>query len=137
MKKDSYIALAMGSVIHLGELLDCPELKQYENEDHWFEKRDEIKLILVEHLKKKTTQEWMDALVPADYWCSEVLTWKQMRESEAYKILDMEQTVICPEGSEMPTLRCPIRIDGDVYKSPKGAPAVGQHNAEIEKEYAL
>lgn|GEM_PF-3456325 len=43
----------------------------------------------------------------------------------------------CPSGTPMATLRCPIRVDGEIYKSSRGAPSIGQHTAEIVKEFAL
>jgi crotonobetainyl-CoA:carnitine CoA-transferase CaiB-like acyl-CoA transferase len=49
----------------------------------------------------------------------------------------MEQTVTCPNGTPMPTLRCPIRIDGQIYRAPNGAPAIGQHNALINAAFGL
>jgi CoA:oxalate CoA-transferase len=35
------------------------------------------------------------------------------------------------------TIRCPIRIDGEVLKSPVGAPRVGAHDDEISEELAV
>ena len=134
--EDGYLALAMGSVPELSVLLGCPALSAYEKPESWFSQRDEIKAILVEHLKTQTTQDWLDRLVPADIWCSDVMSWSRLRQEEGYRILEMEQTVICPEGTALKTLRCPIHIDGGIYKSEKGAPAIGADNAEIEQEYA-
>lgn len=40
-------------------------------------------------------------------------------------------------STPMPTLRCPIRIDGEIYKSAKGAPSIGQHTANLTAEFQL
>ena len=40
---DGYLALAMGSIPQLGELLECPALLDYPEPASWFEQRDEIK----------------------------------------------------------------------------------------------
>jgi crotonobetainyl-CoA:carnitine CoA-transferase CaiB-like acyl-CoA transferase len=53
---------------------------------------------------------------------------------EAFQALDMVQEVVCRGGSVLRTTRCPIRIDGEVFKSPKPAPAVGEHTARILEE---
>ncbi len=132
---DSWLALAMGSVPRLGELLDCPALMQYQDPASWFSQRDEIKAILVGHLATQPVKHWLDRLVPADYWCAEVLSWETLRKEEAYRALDWEQTVTLAGGSEMKTSRCPIRIDGEIYKSPQSAPRVGQHSDTIRKEF--
>jgi len=38
---------------------------------------------------------------------------------------------------DIETLRCPIRINNEIFKSEIAAPLVGQHNDEITKEYQL
>ena len=134
---DGHLTLAMGSITQLGELLDCPALATYGDSTTWFTKRDEIKAILRDHLVNQTTRHWLDILEPADIWCSEVMDWSQLRKTEGYQALDMEQVVTCPQGTELPTLRCPIRIDGEIYKSPQGAPAVGQHTDNINQEFSI
>lgn len=74
---------------------------------------------------------------PADIWCAEVYDWARLRQMEGYRALDMEQEITCPGGTKIQTLRCPIRIDGEIYKSPKGAPAIGQNTAKIAEEFGL
>ncbi|MBW7892699.1 MAG: CoA transferase, partial [Chitinophagaceae bacterium] len=43
---DGYIAMVMGSVLKLGELMEIEALNQYSDPEGWFVKRDEIKKIL-------------------------------------------------------------------------------------------
>lgn len=132
---DGFLALAMGSVPELGQLLDCAELTEFTAPASWFTERDRIKTILLRHLRTQPTRHWLDRLEPADYWCAEVWDWATLRRTEGYRQLDMEQTVQCAGGTPLPTLRCPIRIDGQVLKSDRGSPAIGQHNAAIEREF--
>ncbi|KRO62939.1 MAG: acyl-CoA transferase [Verrucomicrobia subdivision 6 bacterium BACL9 MAG-120924-bin69] len=134
---DGHLALAMGAVPPLGELLGCPALIEFTDKKTWFTRRDEIKGILRDHLKTHATSHWLGILEPADIWCAEVMSWKKLRQTKGYLALDMEQTVTCPQGTPMPTLRCPIRIDGEIYKSAKGAPAIGQHTANLSAEFQL
>jgi crotonobetainyl-CoA:carnitine CoA-transferase CaiB-like acyl-CoA transferase len=134
---DGWLALAMGEVPRLGELLGCQALIAFSNRETWFTRRDEIKGILRDHLKCQPTSHWLGILEPADIWCAEVMTWEKLRKTDGYRALDMEQTVRCPQGTPLPTLRCPIRIDGEVHKSAKGAPSIGQHTADIAAEFHL
>jgi len=134
---DGYLALAMGAVPQLGELLDCPSLLEFTDPKSWFDQRDAIKAILRDHLKTQSTAHWLGILEPADIWCAQVMSWNELRASEGYLALDMEQTVRCPGGTPLSTLRCPIRIDGDIYKSERGAPAIGQHTQSIKEELNL
>jgi len=131
---DGYLALSMGSVSLLGQLLGCPELLEYSDTKRCFTERDAIKAILARHLKGGTTGHWLSILEPADVWCSDVYTWSRLMAHEAFKVLDFVQEVTRREGVTLRTTRCPIRIDGEIYKSPKGAPALGQHTSEILAE---
>ncbi|MBV9082192.1 MAG: CoA transferase, partial [Acidobacteriaceae bacterium] len=133
---DGYIALAMGSVIQLGELLGCPAVTTYTDPKTWFTSRDEIKALLVEHLKTRKTADWLGTLEPAGYWCSDVLTWRQLMDNDAFRVLDMIQEITCAGGSVLRTTRCPIRIDGEIYKSDKPAPRIGQHTDQILTDMA-
>ena len=134
---DGYLALAMGSVVRLGELLECPELTAFSDPRSWFEQRDEIKRVLLDHLLTKSTASWLSILEPADIWCAEVLNMRELMEHDGFKVLDMVQEVSRPGSPVMRTLRCPIRVDGVVLKSNQGAPRLGADTAAIKEEFAL
>ncbi|PPK99924.1 CaiB/BaiF CoA transferase family protein [Parapedobacter indicus] len=133
---DGYMALAMGNIPRLGELLDSPPLQRYRDERSWFDQRDEIKHILKELLVTKPTAEWLARLEPADIWCADVLDYEKLRREEGYRVLQMEQQVH-NEAFELTTTRCPIRVDGVILKSETAAPHLGEHNEEIENEFGL
>jgi CoA:oxalate CoA-transferase len=134
---NGYLALAMGSVMRLGELLDCPALTTYTDPASLFDQRDEIKSILVQHLGQKTTHHWLFILEPADIWCADVLTWDRLFAHDAFKALDMVQTVDSRPSAVLRTTRCPIRIHGEVLTSSLAAPHVGEHNETIATEFDL
>jgi len=130
-----FLALAMGSVSHLAKLLGCAALERYTDQQTWFTARDEIKRTLADHLATCSTAHWLSILEPAGYWCADVLSWPELMSSEAFRALDMIQDVICRGGSVLRTTRCPIRIDGNVFKSQRPAPKIGEHTAEIMEEF--
>lgn len=134
---DGYLSLAMGQIPRLGELLGCPALSAYADPKTWFSSRDEIKATLRDHIATQSTAHWLSILEPADIWCAEVMSWEKLRSTPGYAALDMEQEVLCPGGTPLKTLRCPIRIDGEIQKYPKGAPSIGQDSARIAAEFAL
>jgi CoA:oxalate CoA-transferase len=135
---DGYLALSMGSIPRLGQLLQCANaLAAYEDPKSWFAKRDEIKRILAEHLKTQTTQHWLGILEPADVWCADVFTWPRLMQHEGFRVLDMIQNVSRSNGASLKTTRCPIRIDGEIYKSEKGSPRIGENTEDIRREYKL
>jgi crotonobetainyl-CoA:carnitine CoA-transferase CaiB-like acyl-CoA transferase len=129
--RDGFLALAMMPVPRLGELLGCHELAQYETPQSWFERRDEIKAMLATHLQQRTTEEWLSVLEPADVWCADVLDWPRLIAHPAFQALGMIQTVQRRNGASLETTRCPIRIDGRILTSPRGAPGVGEDNTAI------
>ncbi|GMA60745.1 CoA transferase [Alicyclobacillus fastidiosus] len=135
--KDGYLALAMGSVPRLGELLGCSALNEYQDKHTWITKRDEIKSILVSHLKTRTTQEWLSILEPADYWCSDVYTWQQLLNHDGFKALNLVQDLELPNGELLKTTRCPVRVDGEILTSTKCAPALGVHTELINSQFNI
>jgi len=135
--RDGWLALAMGQVPLLGRLLGCPPLEAYTEPRDWFDRRDEIKRVLAEHLKSRDTEEWLAVLEPADIWCAEVLDWPRLLAHEAFERLGMIQSVRRSSGFAFRTLRCPIRIDGERLYSDRGSPAVGEHTAAIIEEFNL
>ncbi len=58
-------------------------------------------------------------------------------QEDAYKELQMELKVRTMNGLEVTTTRCPIRVDGKLLLSNKGAPGLGEHNKLIEEEFSL
>lgn len=139
---DGYIALAMGSIVQLGQLLECPALTTYDKSEQLFDQRDEIKSILVQHLRHKTTQHWLSVLEPADIWCSDVLTWDRLFAHAGFGALDMVQTITRPGSDDqlpvvMRTTRCPIRIDGELLTSSQPAPRIGEHTEQLRREFSL
>ena len=128
---NGYIALAMGSIPQLGTLLGCDALLGYADGAEAFNKRDEIKAILAAHLLKGTNEQWLGILQAADIWCAEVLAWDQLMQQEGFKVLDMLQEVDMSDGFKYQTTRSPIRIDGEVLKSSKGSPKLGEDNEHI------
>jgi len=135
--KDDYIALAMTDIVRLGSLLECEPLKGFTNASDWFDKRDEIKKQLATHLVNETADHWLAILEKADIWCAPVLDYDKLMKEEAYRVLNMEITVKTSNGLSVKTTRCPIRVDGKLLVSDKGAPLLGEHNEEINVKFGL
>ena len=128
---NGYIAIAMTPLPQLGELLDLNSIKDLHDQKEWFTKRDEIKKDIGDWIEKQTTEHWLSILEPADIWCAKVLDWDTMVKHEGFKILDMVQRIKRDDGLDIETLRCPIKIDGEIFKSSKAAPKIGNDNNSI------
>ena len=127
---DGWLALAMGPLLKLGELIGL-DLSEYEDPKTWFTHRDEIKARLADHLTTRTTADWLGVLEPADYWCAEVYDWPTLLAHEGFRRLQMTQRVQLESGASMETLRCPIRVDGEILFAERGAPKVGADNQRL------
>ena len=123
---DGFIAIAMGPIPHLGELIGCAALQTYTDPETWHTKRDEIKEVLAGHLATNTTGHWLSLLEPADIWCSDVFTWDKLMATDAFADLHMLQTVKRNNGTGIETTCCPIIIDGERPHGGPAAPTVGQ-----------
>lgn len=134
---DGHIALAMGNILLLADLLGCSPLKEFTDSHDWFTRRDTIKKILAEHLVGRPTQYWLDILQKADVWCAAVMDYDALIKQEGYRTLQMEMTVKTSNGLSVTTTRCPLRVDGKILASGKGAPVLGEHNEEIENRFGF
>ena len=123
--------------VFLGKLLNLVSIKNLHDQKEWFTKRDEIKKNIGEWIQKETTEHWLNILEPADIWCAKVLDWETMVKHEGFKILDMVQRIQRDDGLDIETLRCPIKIDGEIFKSNKAAPKIGNDNNSIKKEFGI
>ena len=103
----------------------------------WFEQRDEIKGLIQSVIGKHGTAHWMAIFSERDVWASEVLEWDELLDSEAFDELCMLQQLEHAKVDELLTTRLPIRIDGEVLRSPKAAPRLGEHTADITAEFGL
>ena len=134
---NGFLALAMTHLPTLGKLLDLPLLQEISNSSDGFRRRDEIKQIIAQRLKEHATEHWLEILNAADIWCAEVLDWPKLCASEAFKQLEMIQTLTDGHGIEILTTRLPIRLDGALLTSEGLAPRVGQHTEQIQREFGL
>ena len=133
---DSYLAIAMTpSLQKLAELMGISGLeKYYSDKAALMSRRDKIKRVMGKAIAGRSTREWLAILQPADIWCSEVLDWPALLESEAYKRLEFEQVIRRKDTVSLRMLRGPVRINGQVLKSERSAPELGEHQAQIVAE---
>jgi CoA:oxalate CoA-transferase len=134
--RDGFLALAMMPLAQLAATLPLPELARYTQADA-FGKRDEIKRVIAAALAQHATAHWLERLRPADVWCAEVLDWPRLMASDAFRRLDMLQTVQRGDGTPVHTTRGPLRIDGQRARSARGAPRVGEHSQALRAEFGL
>jgi CoA:oxalate CoA-transferase len=135
--RDGFLAIAMNSLTRLGELLDVPELQTFDQPNRIFSERDEVKRLIWDRLAQGLTSEWLAILEPADIWCAPVMDWPTLIEHPGFTSLEMVQDVFTNTGAKVTTTRCPIRIDGRILRSEKGAPKIGEDNQYLREKYEM
>jgi crotonobetainyl-CoA:carnitine CoA-transferase CaiB-like acyl-CoA transferase len=123
---DGYLAIAMVAIPRLGRLLHVPELERFDDSAEWFLRRDEIKGVISQALAPRRVGDVLAVLEEDDVWCAEVLTWAQLVDHEGFR----SARISLEAGSgarTFQTTRCPIRIDGELLASKRGAPRLGEH----------
>ena len=136
--KDGYIAIAMTPIPRLRELMGLDELAPYcDDPASWFTARETIKRLVAAAIKERTLDEWLSVFEPADVWCSAVLNWEDLLESEGFEVLDLLQTVEREDNVSIRTTRSPIRVNGERPMVARAAPRIGEHNASITREFEL
>lgn len=133
---DSYIALAMGDLLKLGEIIKV-DLSNYREKSAWFTHRDEIAILLANKLQEQTTQDWIYMLEKQNIWCSSVYNYQEILNHEAYKVLEMHQQLDLPDGSTLTSTRSPIQINKTKLFSSKAAPKAGAQTELINQEFKL
>ena len=142
---DGYIALAMGSVSDLGEIIGSPAVAARTDPNEWFTDRDAIKRDIAKALITRTTEEWLGLLEAKGVWCSDVYDWEKLTASVAFKALDFIQDVARPgsvarsvdAANHLYTTSCPIRFLGEERSVSRPAPRLGENSARICEEFEL
>ena len=88
-------------------------------------------------LARHDSAHWLARLQPEDIWCAEVLDWPRLLQTEAFRRLEMLQTVQRGDGTPVHTTRGPLRIDGQRARDSRGAPRVGEHSVALRAEFEL
>ncbi|MFV0381610.1 MAG: CaiB/BaiF CoA transferase family protein [Breznakia sp.] len=131
--KDSYISIAMGSLTTLAEILSLPELIAYDKNQLAFSARDEIKEIIANTLKEKTTNVWIEKLQVGGYWAAPVYNWKELIQQKGFSSLAFDFQMPTTDGTIHMT-NCPIRVNGKRNVSLKPAPLLNQDHEKILRE---
>ncbi len=135
--KDGYLALAMGNLSKISQLMECDISELYTDASASFDNRDEILKVLGQTFITRPNQYWLDLLEPADIWCAAVLNYKEAVELEVFKNQNIRQELDLGDGRTIGTTRAPIRIDGHKLYATKAAPKIGADNENINEEFDL
>lgn len=133
--KDNYISIGMSSVRKLAVLLGVAEYDSNEyNSNNIIEGRDEIRKTFEKVFLLKTTDEWLDILLPHDIWCSQVNSFKEMVADP--QVLHNKMIIDCkhPTVGNVRTTGFPVNFSATPLSIYRPCPLLGEHTEEIINE---
>ena len=128
---DGHVALAMGSLAVLGELLEEPRLAEYDDPRRAYDERDEVYAIVQGRLTERTSTEWLELLATKDVWCAPVRSFGELVDDAQVAHNGLLTTVEHPGGGELRVVGVPMRFSKTPGSVRSGPPAVGQHTDEV------
>ena len=128
---DGHLALAMGSLAVLGELLDLPELAGYDTPERAWAERDHVYRILAGRLAERPTARWLALLATRDVWCAPVQAFEEVVADPQVAHNELLASVDYPGIGEVRVVGMPARFSGTPGTIRLGPPTVGQHTDEI------
>jgi len=133
---DGYIAIGMNSVRKLAGLVG---LEKYDTEQYAsnniMEGRDEIWKDFNGRFKERSTQQWLDILLAQDIWCSQVNSFGEMVKDPQVIHNEMIRQYDHPTVGKVATTGFSVRFSETPQRIYRPAPLLGQHSAEILKEF--
>jgi crotonobetainyl-CoA:carnitine CoA-transferase CaiB-like acyl-CoA transferase len=128
---DGHMALAMGSLAVLGEVVGAPDLASFDSPERAWEDRDEAYRIAAAKLVERPTAEWLELLAARDYWCAPVHSFDDVVEDPQVAHNELLATVQHPAGGDVRVVGMPMRFSETPGTIRIGPPAVGQHTDEV------
>jgi len=128
---DGHLALAMGSLAVLGELLGLPELAGYDTPERAWADRDEAYRVIAARLTGRATADWLELLATRDVWCAPVQAFDELVDDPQVAHNELLATVDYPGIGEVRVVGVPARFSRTPGTIRLGPPTVGQHTDEV------
>jgi crotonobetainyl-CoA:carnitine CoA-transferase CaiB-like acyl-CoA transferase len=129
--RNGYMAISMNSLTVLGELLDLPQLKDYDTQERAYRERDDIKRIIDARIITNTTEHWLQHFATRDIWCAKVQDFDDLLDDPQVKHNELIQTIHHPRAGDIRVVGIPMRFSetpGTIRLAP---PLVGAHTDEV------
>jgi crotonobetainyl-CoA:carnitine CoA-transferase CaiB-like acyl-CoA transferase len=131
---DGYLALSMSPLSALKDALDLPELEPYTHERWPFEARETVARLLVPVIKRRTTAQWLEHLVPRGIWAAPVLTLHEAFTDPAVQAAEPVQEIDHPVAGRVRLLRFPLELSSGRATIRRLPPMAGEHSEDILRE---
>lgn len=128
---DGYLTLAFPPLDSLGRAIDAPELEEMDAEVDGWERRDEIFRLVREHLKGRTTREWLERFDEHDIWAGPVYRYEDVVDDPQVRHNGALVTYEHPTEGQVTTPGFPIRFARTPSEVRNGAPLTGEQTHAI------
>jgi formyl-CoA transferase len=135
--KDGHLMLAVGNDGQFARLCTAggrPELPQdprfTRNRDR-VANRPDVLAALLPMMAEKTTDEWISVLEKEGVPCGPINTLDRVFEDPQVIARGLRQDAPHPVAGTAPTVRSPLRMEGDDAPAPQAPPTLGQHTWEV------
>jgi crotonobetainyl-CoA:carnitine CoA-transferase CaiB-like acyl-CoA transferase len=135
--KDGYITLAMASYAKLAELFGDPFFEGLEDQRDGWRLRDEIFAKVRENLVKRTSAEWLEAMLARDIWAGPVYGYADLVDDAQIKHHGTFVEYDHRTEGRVKVPGFPIRFSKTPSTIERGAPLVGEHSREVLEEAGL
>ncbi|GHG59072.1 CoA transferase [Sinomonas cellulolyticus] len=127
---DGWMAIAMASPDRVAAVFGLPGLAGM---DAW-QQRDEMKHAIEAVVATRTTQAWLDVLLPAGLWAAAVRSTAEAVDELRRQGSDLLVETAGPTGDPIELIGCPIRMSATPWQLRYGPPATGAHTEEVLSE---
>ena len=131
---DGYITISLSPPAEVGEALGLEELAAVDSWEEAYERRDELKRLIEEFTRERTTEDLLDMLWAEDVWCGPVNDLPDALEHPQVEANDMIQTVDHPDLGELEFPVLPVEFSETPAEMRRHPPRSGEHTEEVLRE---
>jgi len=132
--QDGYLVLSMSSLASLARALPLPALEPYAAVTWNFEEREAVARLIEPVVRRRTTAEWVEHLVPQSIWAAPVNTYTETFADPAVRAADAVEEIAHPVAGPVRLLRFPLELSTGRATVTRPPPMPGEHAEEILRE---
>jgi crotonobetainyl-CoA:carnitine CoA-transferase CaiB-like acyl-CoA transferase len=134
---DGYVSLAFADLAVLAEMLDEPDLAQWDAERDGFVHRDAISHIVARGLRRRPTAHWLDVLADRGVWVGPVYSYDDLIDDPQVKHNGSFITYEHPTEGMVTTPGFAFAMSATPPALTRPAPTTGQHTIEVLTDLGL
>ena len=131
---DGYVAIGMAPIERVAEVLDLPELTEYDTQQALFANRDHIHDRIESTTQEYNSEELVDILVNADIQANASTPPGEIEDHPQAAHNDMVIAMDHPSDGEFKTTGTPARLSESPHTTDRAPPRLGEHTREVLSE---